>query len=89
MNLPPVDMSQKPKQECKEEVPTPDSEEQFNVKEVPEDQGEEPFVDGPSSDPMHIPHVQDASHGPLEAPWIWAMSVLCRSRPGVEANQAQ
>ena len=48
-------MSQQLKQECKEEVPTPEPEEQVAFNEVPEEEGEEPLVDGPFSNPMHIP----------------------------------
>ena len=49
-NPAPVDTDQQPKQECKEEVPTPKPE-QLGVKEVPERKEkvrEEPFVDRPS-----------------------------------------
>ena len=85
---PPVDTNQQPKRECKEEVSTPEPE-QFDVKEVPEEEGEESFVDRPSSDPMHIPYMQDTSDGPSEAPWIWAMSELRSTQHDIEIPRSR
>ena len=85
---PPVDMSQQPNQECKEEVSTPEPE-QLDVKEVPEEEGEEPYVDRPSSDPMHIPYMQDTRDGPSEAPWIWTLSELRSTQHEIETLRSR
>ena len=83
-----VDMGQQPKQECKEEVTTPEPE-QFDVKEVPDEEVEELYFDRLSSDPMHIPYMQDTSNGPSEAPWIWAMSELRSTQHDIEIRRSR
>ena len=66
---PPVDTSsQQPKQECKEEPLKRSRHPNQSNSMSRKFQKRKEIVDRLSSDPMHIPYMQDTSHGPSEAP---------------------